>query len=423
MTITEKIIARHGKVKQVKPGQLLMVQPDIMLANDITAPLAIKEFETARADRVRKPQRVVLVLDHFTPNRDVRSADNCRLIRNFASRHGIRLVLEGPQGGVEHALLPQEGIVTAGDLVIGADSHTCTYGALGAMATGVGSTDFASALWSGEVWLRVPETIRCVFRGKRKKWVFGKDLILKVISDLGVDGAQYRSLEFTGETIKNLPMNQRLTMCNMAIEAGAKNGIIVPDKITRDFLRKRSRRRPRWLDNDSNARFEQIKEYDCRFIEPLVAQPHLPSRVVSVYQIPPTEIDQVVIGSCTNGWLEDLEIAAVILSGRRVHRRVRLLIFPATHAIYRQALKQGLIQIFSDAGAVIAPPTCGPCLGGHLGVLGQGERCVATTNRNFIGRMGHPQSEVYLTNPAVAAASAVKGKITAPDEIITRRRS
>ncbi len=423
MTITEKIIARHSGQRQVEPGQFVMARPDVMLANDITAPLAIKEFKAARAGKVCQPTRVVFVLDHFTPNRDIRSAENCLMIREFSRQYGIRGLYEGPRGGIEHALLPQEGIVTAGDLVIGADSHTCTYGGLGAVATGVGSTDLAAALWSGEIWLRVPATIRCIFKGNRQKWVFGKDLILKVISELGVDGGQYRALEFTGKVIQDLPMHERLTMCNMAIEAGAKNGIIVPDKITRQYLRGRSRRPPRWFDNDTDAQFAQICEFDCERIEPMVARPHLPSNAVSVYHIKKTEIDQVVIGSCTNGWLEDLAIAARLLSGRQVHRRVRLLVIPATAEIYRRALAQGMIQVLCDAGAVIAPPSCGPCLGGHLGVLAKGERCVATTNRNFIGRMGDPRSEVYLANPAVAAASAVLGRIAAPEEINRGRRS
>jgi 3-isopropylmalate/(R)-2-methylmalate dehydratase large subunit len=307
--------------------------------------------------------------------------------------------------------------VTCGDLVIGADSHTCTYGGLAAFATGVGSTDFASALWSGEVWLKVPPTMRCIFFSARKPWVYGKDLILKVICDLGVDGARYRALEFGGETIRHLPMPERLTMCNMAIEAGAKNGIVAPDRLTRAYLRGRSQRTPRFLESDPDAGFIETREYDCRALDPLVARPHLPSNAMSVYAFKRTEIDQVVIGSCTNGWYEDLRIAARLLAGRRVSRRVRLLIIPGTHDIYCRALRSGLIRCLADAGAVIAPASCGPCLGGHLGVLARGERCVATTNRNFLGRMGHTESEVYLANPAVAAASALLGRIAGPDEL------
>ncbi len=420
MTITEKIICRHAGLKHVEPGQFVMARPDILLANDITAPLAIKEFRQARVTKVHDPKKVVFVLDHFTPNRDIRSAENCREIREFSRQYGIRGIYEGPRGGIEHALLPEQGIVTCGDLVIGADSHTCTYGGLAAFATGVGSTDFASALWSGEVWLKVPPTIRCVFFGARKPWVYGKDLILKVIADLGVDGARYRALEFGGETIRQLPMPERLTMCNMAIEAGAKNGIVGPDRLTRNYLRGRSRRTPRWFQNDPDASFIDTREYDCRTIDPLVARPHLPSNVISVYAFKRTEIDQVVIGSCTNGWFEDLRIAARLLAGRRVSRRVRLLVIPGTHDIYCRALRSGLIRCLVDAGAIIAPASCGPCLGGHLGVLARGERCVATTNRNFLGRMGHPESEVYLANPAVAAASAVLGRIAGPDELNRR---
>ncbi len=417
MTITEKIICRHAGLKHVEPGQFVMARPDILLANDITAPLAIKEFRRARIKKVHDPKKVVFVLDHFTPNRDIRSAENCREIREFSREHGIAGVYEGPRGGIEHALLPEQGIVTCGDLVIGADSHTCTYGGLAAFATGVGSTDFASCLMSGEVWLKVPLTMRCDFFGARKRWVYGKDLILKVIADLGVDGARYRALEFGGETIRHLPMPERLTICNMAIEAGAKNGIVAPDRLTRAYLRNRSQRTPRFLESDPDAGFIETREYDCRAMDPLVARPHLPSNAMSVYAFKRTEIDQVVIGSCTNGWYEDLRIAARLLAGRRVSRRVRLLIIPGTHDIYCRALRSGLIRCLADAGAVIAPASCGPCLGGHLGVLARGERCVATTNRNFLGRMGHTESEVYLANPAVAVASAVLGRIAGPDEL------
>jgi len=417
MTITEKIIARHSGQKAVAPGQFVMAKPDIILANDITAPLAIKEFMAAGAKKVHAPKRIVLVLDHFTPNRDALSAENCRVIREFARQYRIPNIFEGPEGGIEHALLPEQGIVTAGDLVVGADSHTCTYGALGAFATGTGSTDFAAALLAGEVWLKVPETVKFNFFGRRKQWVYGKDLILKVISDIGVDGGLYQALEFGGETIRDMVMAERLTMCNMVIEAGAKSGIVVPDRITKNYLRGRSRRPPKFYDNDRDAAYAEVREYDASKIDPLVARPHLPSNAISVHRLPRIEIDQVVIGSCTNGWLEDLRIAAHILAGRKAHHRLRLLIFPGTYRIYCRALSEGLFRTFTEAGAIVAPPSCGPCLGGHLGVLARGERCVATTNRNFVGRMGHPESEVYLANPAVAAASAVLGWIAAPDKL------
>jgi 3-isopropylmalate/(R)-2-methylmalate dehydratase large subunit len=339
------------------------------------------------------------------------------MIRNFVKEFKIDHLYEGNKGGIEHVLLPEKGIVTAGDFIIGADSHTCTYGGLGAFSTGVGSTDFAFTMLTGQIWLRVPKTIRVVFFGKPNKWVYGKDLILKIIGDIKTDGALYKTLEFSGETIHDLPMAERFTMCNMVIEAGAKNGIIEPDEVTKQYLSDRSLRSPRYYKSDLDAQYQDTIEYDCSKIDPLIAFPNSPENVRSIYDINHIEIDQVVIGSCTNGWFTDLRIAADIIKGKKVNKNVRLLIFPATYEIYKQAIKEGLIQVFAEAGGIISPPSCGPCLGGHLGVLAQGERCVATTNRNFIGRMGHLESEVYLTNPAIAAASAILGRIGIPDEL------
>lgn len=417
MTITEKIIAVHSKRKKVSPNEFVMAKVDIVIANDVTAPLSIKEFYATNAKKVFNPDKIVFVLDHYVPNKDINSAENCKLIRDFAKKFKIKNLFEGSNGGIEHVLLPEKGLVNPGDLVIGADSHTCTYGALGAFATGVGSTDVAGIMLTGEVWLKVPETMRVIFYGKRKKWVFGKDLILKIIGDLGVDGANYKTIDFSGETIKELSMAERFTLCNMVVEAGAKNGIITPDGITMMYLRKVSKKEQTYYKNDPDAVFCRILEYDVSKIDPLVALPHSPQNIKSVYALDRIEIDQVVIGSCTNGWLEDLRIAAKILKGKRVNKNVRLLVFPATHQIYRNALFEGLIQIFIEAGGIVCPPTCGPCLGGHLGILARGERSVSTTNRNFIGRMGHPESEVYLTNPAIAASSAITGCISPPDAI------
>ncbi|MEO0137179.1 MAG: 3-isopropylmalate dehydratase large subunit [candidate division WOR-3 bacterium] len=417
MTITEKIIAAHSRRKKVSPGEFVMAKVDLVLANDITAPLTIKEFYAAKAKKIFNRNKIVFVLDHYVPNKDINSAENCRLIREFAQKYRITNLFEGCNGGVEHALLPEKGLIKPGTLIIGADSHTCTYGALGAFATGVGSTDVAGVMLTGEIWLKVPETMRIIFYGKKRRWVYGKDLILKIIGDIGVDGAHYKTIDFSGETIENLSMPERFTICNMVIESGAKNGIIAADEITRTYLKKVCRRTPIYYKNDPDAHFCRVLEYDVSKIEPLVALPHSPQNIKSVYELNRIHIDQVVIGSCTNGWLEDLRIVAKILKGKKVNKNVRLLIFPATYQIYKKALSEGLIQIFIDAGAVVCPPTCGPCLGGHLGILAKGERAVSTTNRNFIGRMGHPESEVYLSNPAIAASSAVLGWIGPPEEI------
>ena len=417
MTMAEKILADRAGVSAVEPGELVEVPVDLTLANDITAPLAIKIFEKTGIGRLFDPERVVLVMDHFTPNKDIKSAEQVKICREFARRFGIRHYYEGGNCGIEHALLPELGLVGPGDIVIGADSHTCTYGALGAFATGVGSTDLAATWITGKTWFKVPETIRLVYRGKLKPWVSGKDLILYTIGDLGVDGALYLSMEFSGEVIRRLSMADRFTMANMAIEAGGKVGLIEPDRKTLNYIRRRSSKEPRIYKSDRQARFREVREYDCSKIDLQVAFPHLPSRVKPVTDIPEIPIDQVVIGSCTNGRLEDLAVAARILKGRRVNPHVRAIIIPATPLIYRQALKRGYLRIFLEAGAIVSPPTCGPCLGGHMGILAEGERAVATTNRNFVGRMGHPKSEVYLAGPAVAAASAVLGRIGSPEEL------
>lgn len=417
MTITEKILARHAGLKEVTPGQLIMAKIDLALGNDITAPIAIAEFRKAGGKEVFDKEKVVLVADHFTPNKDIDSAEQCKLLRDFARELGIINYFEGGDAGIEHVLLPDKGLIRPGELIIGADSHTCTYGALGAFSTGVGSTDLAAAMLTGELWFRVPETVKFVYYGKPQRWVEGKDLILYTIGDIGVDGALYQAMEFGGEVIEQLPMAGRFTICNMAIEAGAKSGIIAPDKITGEYLRGRVNQPDEQISSDPQATYREVKEYDVSRIEPQVAFPHLPENARGISEVGDVPIDQVVIGSCTNGRLEDLRVAAGILKGKRASDGIRLIVIPATPQIYQQALKEGLLEIFLNAGAVISPPTCGPCLGGHMGVLAKGERAVATTNRNFVGRMGHPESEVYLANPVVAAASAVLGRIGGPEEI------
>ncbi|MBI5643801.1 MAG: 3-isopropylmalate dehydratase large subunit [Deltaproteobacteria bacterium] len=417
MTITEKILARHAGVKEVTPGDLINAKVDIALGNDITAPIAIKEFKRIGAKKVFNKNKVVLVPDHFTPNKDIKSAEQCKILRDFAKEHKLTHYYEGGEVGVEHALLPEQGVVVPGDLVIGADSHTCTYGALGAFSTGVGSTDLAAAMITGELWFKVPETIRFNFKGKLRKWVSGKDLILHIIGDIGVDGALYKAMEFTGKTIESLSMDSRMSMCNMAIEAGAKSGIITPDAITEAYVAKRAERPYKFYSSDEGAVYSEVREYDCATIEPKVACPHLPENTKNVSELKNIPIDQVVIGSCTNGRIEDLMVAAKLLKGKKVAKYLRLIVIPATPQIYNEAMHRGLFDIFLKAGAVISPPTCGPCLGGHMGILAAGERALATTNRNFVGRMGDVKSEVYLANPAVAAATAIKGRIAHPDEV------
>ncbi|NJL58295.1 MAG: 3-isopropylmalate dehydratase large subunit [Desulfobacteraceae bacterium] len=416
MTITEKILAASAGLKKVGPGDLINAKTDIALGNDITAPIAIREFYNAGAKQVFDKDRVILVPDHFVPNKDNCSAMQAKVVRDFAIEQGLTYFFDAGEMGVEHALLPEKGLVLPGDLVIGADSHTCTYGGLGAFSTGVGSTDLAAAMVTGQVWLKVPESMKFIYSGKLNPWVEGKDLILYTIGDIGVDGALYRSMEFCGSVIESLGMAGRLTMANMAIEAGAKNGIIAPDKITEDYVSGRAVRNYSFFQSDADARYISVKEYDVSNIEPQVAFPHLPENTKGISEVGEVRIDQAVIGSCTNGRIEDLRSAAKVLKGKKVAKGMRLIVIPATPDIYRAALSEGLFDIFLDSGAIISPPTCGPCLGGYMGILAKGERAVATTNRNFVGRMGHPESEVYLANPAVAAASAILGKIGSPDE-------
>jgi len=417
MTISEKILAKHADKPAVQPDELIEVRVDFALGNDITAPLAIEAFRRAGAKRVFDPDRVALIPDHFTPNKDIASAMQVKMLREFAREQNLTHFYEVGRMGVEHALLPEQGLVLPGDVIIGADSHTCTYGALGAFATGVGSTDLAAAMMTGKIWFKVPSSIKFIYRGKRRPWVGGKDIILYTIGRIGVDGARYRAMEFTGEVIDALPMSERLTMSNMAIEAGAKVGIITPDAITEEYVKGRAKRPYQFYQSDPDASYEAVYDWDVSTFEPMVALPHSPGNVRPVTELPEIAIQQVVIGSCTNGRLEDLRDAAKILKGRKVAPGVRCLIIPATQLIYKQAMKEGLFEIFLDAEAAVSTPTCGPCLGGHMGILAAGERAVATTNRNFVGRMGHPESEVYLSNPAVAAASAVAGHIIHPDSV------
>lgn len=417
MTITEKILASHSGTTEVKEGEFVEAQVDLAFANDITAPLAIKKFEEWDGQRVFDSEKVAFVLDHFTPNKDVITADQCRLIREFAQRQNITHYFEAGTCGIEHVLLPEKGLVLPGDLVIGADSHTCTAGALAAFASGVGSTDLAAVMITGKIWLRVPSTIRLTYHGELQPWTSAKDLILYTIGDIGVDGASYRSMEFTGRVLSRMRMAGRFTMCNMAVEAGAKNAIVEPDEVTLNYIKGRGERDFSLYYSDPEAEYLETRDYNVRKIEPQVALPSLPANVRGISEVESVAIDQTVIGSCTNGHLEDLRVAAGILKGKKVHSEVRLIIVPATPLVYLEALKEGLLQIFSEAGALISPPTCGPCIGGHMGVLGKGEVAVATTNRNFRGRMGHPESEVYLAGPAIAAASSIKGRIAGPDEI------
>ena len=417
MTITEKIFAAHAGLDEVKAGDLITAKVDVTLANDITGPVAIKEFRKIGVSKVFDKDRVMFVPDHFVPNKDIKSAEQVKMIREFAREQGLTNFFEVGRMGIEHALLPEKGLVTAGDLVIGADSHTCTYGALGAFSTGVGSTDLACAMASGETWFKVPSAIKVEFTGKLNKWVCAKDLILHLIGDIGVDGALYKTIEVGGNVIEEMDMDGRFTFCNMAIEAGAKNGIIVPDKITEEYLKNRSVRPPKFYTSDADAEYERVIRYDVSDIEPTVAFPHLPENTRPISQASGIKIDQSVIGSCTNGRLSDLKVTAEILKGRKVHPDVRLIVFPGTQKIYLDAIEKGYIQTIVEAGGAVSTPTCGPCLGGHAGILAAGERAISTTNRNFVGRMGHVDSEVYLASPAIAAASAVAGKISSPDEL------
>ncbi|MEK6559912.1 MAG: 3-isopropylmalate dehydratase large subunit [Planctomycetota bacterium] len=422
MTITEKIIAAHSGLKEVHPGQFVYANVDICLGNDITAPIAIEEFEKTGIKKVFDPEKIVLVPDHFTPNKDIKSAQQSKSLRVFAEKHHLKYYFEIGRMGIEHALLPEKGIVAPGDLVIGADSHTCTYGALGAFSTGVGSTDLAACFATGKVWLKVPETIKFVFHGKVKNWTSGKDLILYTIGKIGVDGALYKAMEFAGSAISLLPMDDRFTMCNMAIEAGAKSGIISPDKNTEGYIKGRVEKKYVMYQSDPDSSYSKTYEFNADEISPQVALPSLPENTKAVTDVAGIKIDQVVIGSCTNGRISDLRIAAQILKGKKAYPSIRLIIIPATQDIYKQALQEGLIETFINAEAVVSTPTCGPCLGGHMGILAEGERALSTTNRNFVGRMGHPKSEIYLCSPAVAAASAITGKITPPDEVVKELR-
>ncbi len=418
MTITEKILAAHAGKDKVSAGELINAKVDVVLANDITAPISIKEFRKTGAKGVFDKDKIALIPDHFAPQKDIKAAEQCKMLRDFSREHALGLYFEVGRMGVEHALLPEQGIVLPGDLVIGADSHTCTYGALGAFSTGVGSTDVASAMATGECWFKVPESMKFVYYGKLSKWVSGKDLILHTIGDIGVDGALYRAMEIEGETINALSMSGRLTMCNMAIEAGAKNGIIIPDGITEEYVKSKAKRDYKFYTSDNDASYVDVREYDCSKIQPTVSCPHLPSNTKPAADLSDITIDQVVVGSCTNGRIEDLREAAEVIKGKKVNPNTRLIVIPATQQIYLEAVKEGLAEIFVEAEAVFSTPTCGPCLGGHMGILAKGERAIATTNRNFVGRMGHPESEVYLSNPAVAAASAIKGRIAIPEEVI-----
>ncbi len=417
MTIAEKILADHAGLDHVEPGQLVEVSVDIALGNDITAPIAIEIFKKTGVERVFDRSRIALVADHFTPNKDIKSAEQVRMLREFSEDQAIVHFYEGGEVGVEHCLLPEKGIVLPGDVVIGADSHTCTYGALGAFATGVGSTDLAAAMITGKTWFKVPETLKIIYKGELQPWVSGKDLILYTIGDIGVDGALYMAMEFTGPVIEGLSMAERMTMSNMAIEAGGKAGLINPDEKTKKYVEPRAKREYSFFSSDEQANYAKVIEYDCSKIEPQIAFPHLPENTVSISEVGTVELDQVVIGSCTNGRIEDLEVAARILEGKKVSKGLRLIVLPATPSIWSEALDRGYLKIFSDAGAIIGPPTCGPCLGGHMGILAKGERALSTTNRNFVGRMGHPESEVYLASPAIAAASAILGRIGSPAEL------
>jgi len=416
-TLAEKILAAHAGLEAVHPGQFVEVAVDLVLSNDITAPIAIREFEKLGVARVFDPTRVVIVPDHFAPNKDIQSAEHCAIMRRFARQHELPHYFDVGRMGIEHVLLPEQGLVAPGDMVVGADSHTCTYGALGAFATGMGSTDIAVAMATGRIWMRVPETLRICYHGALQPWVGGKDLILHTIGQIGVDGARYQAIEFAGPAVDALDMAGRFTMANMAIEAGAKAGLFAVDDATRAYVDGRVQRPYRAYHADADAVYAQIIDIDASQIEPQVAFPHLPENARPVSQAGDVPIDQVVIGSCTNGRLEDLRIAAGLLRGRRVHPRVRCIVIPGTQQVYLDALRQGLIEVFVEAGAAVSTPTCGPCLGGHMGVLAAGERAVSTTNRNFRGRMGHPESEVYLAGPAVAAASAVVGRIAHPQEL------
>jgi len=415
MTMSQKILAYHAGLDSVVKGQLIEADLDLVLGNDITTPVAIREMDKMNTDGVFHKDKIALVMDHFTPNRDIKSAENCKCVREFACKHEISNYFDVGQMGIEHALLPEQGLTVAGDLIIGADSHTCTYGALGAFSTGVGSTDMAAGMATGKAWFKVPGAIKFNIVGKPSKWVSGKDVILHIIGMIGVDGALYKSMEFVGEGIKNLSMDDRFTIANMAIEAGGKNGIFPVDELAIKYMEEHGKRDYVIYEADADAEYDEEYTIDLSTLKSTVAFPHLPENTKTVDEIAePVKIDQAVIGSCTNGRLDDLRVAAEVLKGKKVAKNVRCIIIPATQKIYLQAMEEGLLKTFIEAGAIVSTPTCGPCLGGHMGILAEGERCVSTTNRNFVGRMGHVNSEIYLASPAVAAASAIAGYITTP---------
>ena len=414
MTMTQKILAAHAGLPEVKAGQLIEAGLDLVLGNDITSPVAINEMKKMKDQTVFDKEKIALVMDHFIPNKDIKSAENCKCCRDFANVRGITNYFDVGDMGIEHALLPEKGLVTAGDAVIGADSHTCTYGALGAFSTGVGSTDMAAGMVTGKAWFKVPSALKFVLTGKPSKWVSGKDVILHIIGMIGVDGALYKSMEFTGDGVKHLTMDDRLTICNMAIEAGGKNGIFPVDETTVQYIKEHGDRPYTVYEADEDAVYDAVYTIDLAALKPTVAFPHLPENTKEMGTFEEVKIDQVVIGSCTNGRIQDIRQAAEILKGRKVAKNVRCIVIPATQSIYLQAMREGLLEIFIEAGAVVSTPTCGPCLGGYMGILAEGERCVSTTNRNFVGRMGHVKSEVYLASPATAAASALTGYITDP---------
>lgn len=422
MTMTQKILANHANLKEVKKGQLIEANLDLVLGNDITTPVAIREFDKLNVNKVFDNSKVAIVLDHFTPNKDIKSAEQCKVARNFANCKNIKNYFDVGDMGIEHCLLPEKGLVTAGDVVIGADSHTCTYGAIGAFSTGIGSTDMASGMATGKVWFKVPGAIKFVLKNKPAKWISGKDIILHIIGEIGVDGARYMSMEFVGDGISYLTMDDRFTICNMAIEAGAKNGIFPVDDITKDFIKSHPcetiKKDPKIFIADEDAIYDEVIEIDLSKLKPTVAFPHLPENTKTTDKITKDiKIDQVIIGSCTNGRISDLKIASEVMKGKKVAKDVRCIVFPGTQSIYLEAIEKGYISELVKAGVAISTPTCGPCLGGHMGILAEGERAVSTTNRNFVGRMGHVRSEIYLASPAVAAASAITGRISSPEEI------
>ncbi len=418
MTMTQKILAAHAGLDEVKPGQLIMADLDLVLGNDVTTPVAINEFNKAGFDSIFSRDKVTMVMDHFTPNKDIKAAAQCKQCRDFAKQYGVKNYFDVGDMGIEHALLPEKGLVAPGDCVIGADSHTCTYGALGAFSTGVGSTDMCAGMAKGKDWFRVPSAIKFNITGKLPRYSAAKDVILHIIGMIGVDGALYKSMEFSGDGLRNLTMEDRLCMANMAIEAGAKNGIFAVDEVTLDYIKDKVTKEYKIYEADPDAEYDAVYDIDLSQIKPTVAFPHLPENAKTFDEIGEVVIDQVVIGSCTNGRIEDMRAAAEILKGRHIAENVRCIVIPATQKVYMTALKEGLLEIFINAGCAVSTPTCGPCLGGHMGILAKGERAVATTNRNFVGRMGHPESEVYLASPYVAAASAITGRISQPSELL-----